>query len=107
MVPLGIAPPPRRPQPQAAHGHGLVCETHCESRVVRTTAVHVRPGRAPDFEAFMKEAKEAGEKAANAQPLLVSQAVEGSKGTTFYITSLRSSLGGFDKNPTLREILGE
>ena len=78
-----------------------------ESRVVRTTAVHVRPGRAPDFEAFMKEAKEAGEKAANAQPLLVSQAVEGSKGTTFYITSLRSSLGGFDKNPTLREILGE
>src|SRR5216684_2611020 len=78
-----------------------------ESRVVRTTAVHVRPGRAPDFEAFMKEAKDAGEKAANAQPLLVSQAVEGSKGTTFYITSLRSSLGGFDKNPTLREILGE
>ena len=78
-----------------------------ESRVVRTTAVHVRPGRAPDFEAFMKEAKEAGEKAANAQPLLVSQVVEGSKGTTFYITSLRSSLGGFDKNPTLREILGE
>src|SRR6266436_1425435 len=78
-----------------------------ESRVLRTAAVHVRPGRAPDFEAFMKEAKEAGEKAANAQPLLVSQAVEGSKGTTFYITSLRSSLGGFDKNPTLREILGE
>ncbi len=78
-----------------------------ESRVVRTTAVHVRPGRASDFEAFMKEAKEAGEKAANTQPLLVSQAVEGTKGTTFYITSLRSSLGGFDKNPTLREILGE
>ena len=78
-----------------------------ESRVVRTTAVHVRPGRISDFEAFMKEAKEAGEKAANTQPLLVSQAVEGTKGTTFYITSLRSSLGGFDKNPTLREILGE
>ena len=78
-----------------------------ESRVVRTTAVHVRPGRISDFEAFMKEAKEAGEKAANTQPLLVSQVVEGSKGTTFYVTSLRSSLGGFDKNPTLREILGE
>src|SRR5260370_36007700 len=78
-----------------------------ESRVVRTTAVHVRPGRAPAFEAFMKEAKEAGEKAANAQPLLVSQAVEGKKGTTFYITSLPSSLGGFDKKPTIPEILRE
>ncbi len=78
-----------------------------ESRVLRTAAVHVRPGHIADFEALMKEAKEAGEKAANTQPVLVSQVVEGSKGTTFYVTSLRGSLGGFDKNPTLREILGE
>ena len=78
-----------------------------ESRVLRTTAVHVRPGHIADFEALMKEMKEAGEKAANTQPVLVSQVVEGSKGTTFYVTSLRGSLGGFDKNPTLREILGE
>jgi len=78
-----------------------------ESRVLRTTAVHVRPGHIADFEALMKEAKEAGEKAVNTQPVLVSQVVEGSKGTTFYVTSLRGSLGGFDKNPTLREILGE
>jgi hypothetical protein len=78
-----------------------------ESRVLRTTAVHVRPGHIADFEALMKEAKEAGEKAANTQPVLVSQVVEGSKGTTFYVTTLRGSLGGFDKNPTLREILGE
>ena len=78
-----------------------------DSRVLRTTAVHVRPGHIADFEALMKEAKEAGEKAANTQPVLVSQVVEGSKGTTFYVTSLRGSLGGFDKNPTLREILGE
>jgi hypothetical protein len=33
--------------------------------------------------------------------------MEGSKGTTFYVSALRASLGGFDKNPTLREILGE
>ncbi len=78
-----------------------------ESRVLRTTAVHVRPGHIADFEALMKEAKEAGEKAANTQPVLVSQVVEGSKGTTFYVTTLRSSLGGFDQNATLREILGE
>ncbi len=78
-----------------------------ESRVLRTTAVHVRPGHISDFEALLKEAKEAGEKAANTSPLFVSQVIEGSKGTTFYVTSLRSSLGGFDKNPTIRDILGE
>src|SRR6266478_4152919 len=78
-----------------------------ESRVLRTTAVHVRPGHIADFEALLKESKEAGEKAANTQPVLVSQVVEGSKGTTFYVTALRGSLGGFDRNPTLREILGE
>jgi len=77
------------------------------SRVLRTTAVHIRPGRAMEFEALLKQAKEAGEKTANTQPLFVSQVVEGSKGATYYVTSLRSSLGGFDKNPTLQEILGE
>jgi len=78
-----------------------------ESRVLRTNAVHVRPGRIADFEALLKEAKEAGEKSANAPPLFVSQVVEGSKGTIFYVTSLRTSLGAFDKNPTIRDILGE
>jgi len=37
----------------------------------------------------------------------VSQVVEGGVGTTFYISSLRSSMSGFDKNPSIREILGE
>ena len=78
-----------------------------ESRVLRTTAVHVRPGRIADFEAYLKEAKEAGEKNANTAPVFVSQVIEGSKGTTFYVSTLRSSLGGFDKNPTMRDILGE
>ena len=78
-----------------------------ESRFLRTIAVHVRPGHAPEFEAMLKEAKAAGEKITDAQPIYVSQAAEGSKGTIYYITALRSSLGGFDKNPTLRDILGE
>jgi hypothetical protein len=30
-------------------------------------------------------------------PVLVSQAVEGTQGTTFYITALRTGLDGFDK----------
>jgi hypothetical protein len=78
-----------------------------ESRVLRTTAVHVRPGRVAEFEAQLKELEQAGEKNPDARPVLVSQAVEGTKGTTFYITTLRSSLAGFDKNPTGRELLGE
>jgi len=51
--------------------------------------------------------KEAGEKNPNAPPVFVSQVVEGSKGATFYISTMRSSFGGFDHNPTTREILGE
>ncbi|MGA8142321.1 MAG: hypothetical protein WB987_00340 [Candidatus Acidiferrales bacterium] len=78
-----------------------------ESRYLRTVAVHVRPGRVAEFEEMLKEFKAAGEKAANTQPLFVSQAIEGSKGTVFYVSSLRSSLAGFDNNPTMRELLGE
>jgi len=78
-----------------------------ESRYLRTTAVHVRPGRVADFEAMLKDMKAAGEKAANAQPVFVSQAIEGTKGTVFYVSTLRSSMGGFDNNPSMRDILGE
>ncbi|HXY16329.1 MAG TPA: hypothetical protein VEI26_17700 [Terriglobales bacterium] len=77
------------------------------SRVLRTTAVHVRPGKITEFEALLKEVKEASEKAENTQPVLVSQVMEGGKGTVFYISGLRSGLDGFDKNPTARDILGE
>ena len=78
-----------------------------ESRLLRTTAVHIRPGHVPDFEALMKDVKEAAEKNPNTAPAFVSQVIEGSKGATFYVSTLRSSMGGFDHNPTLREILGD
>jgi hypothetical protein len=78
-----------------------------EARFLRTTAVRVRPGRIADFEALLKDTKAAGEQNANAQPLLISQVVEGSRGTVFYVSALRSSLAGFDNNPTTREILGD
>jgi hypothetical protein len=78
-----------------------------ESKLLRTTAVHVRSGHIADFEALLKETKAAGEKNPDTQPVLVSQVIEGTKGTTLYVTTLRSSLGGFDKNPTLPDILGE
>ena len=77
-----------------------------ESRFLRTTAVRVRPGHIVEFEALLKEMKEAGEKNPNTQPVYVSQVVEGGRGTTFYVSTLRSSLAGFDHNPTMSEILG-
>jgi hypothetical protein len=33
--------------------------------------------------------------------------IEGGKGTVFYVSTLRSSMGGFDHNPTMKDILGE
>src|ERR1700731_1665937 len=49
-----------------------------ESRLLRTTPVHIRSGPVPDFEALLKDMKEAGEKNPNAPPVFVSQVVEGS-----------------------------
>lgn len=78
-----------------------------QSRFLRTTTVHIRSGHVSDFEALSKEMKEAAEKNADTQPVFVSQVVEGGKGATFYVSTLRSSMGGFDHNPTMREILGD
>jgi hypothetical protein len=78
-----------------------------ESRLLRTTAVHIRPGRTADFEALLKEVKEAGEKNPDTAPVFVSQVIEGGAGATFYLSTLRSSSSGFDHNPTTKEILGD
>jgi hypothetical protein len=77
------------------------------SKVLRSTVVHVRPGHIAEFEALLRDAKEAGDSNPNAQPLLVSQVMEGGNGTVFYITGLRGSLGGFDNNPSTKDILGD
>jgi hypothetical protein len=55
----------------------------------------------------MKDMKEAAEKNPDTAPVFVSQVIEGGKGAVFYVSSLRSSMGGFDHNPTVKEILGE
>jgi len=78
-----------------------------ESRYLRTTAVYVRPGRIVELEALLKDAKAAAESNPLTQPVFVSQVVEGGKGTIFYVSTLRSSLAGFDHNPSMLEILGE
>jgi hypothetical protein len=77
------------------------------SRWLRTTAVHVRPGQAAAFEAILKDLKDARDKASPAQTVLVSQAVAGQEGTVYYVTSLQSSMAGFDGIPTTQQLLGD
>ena len=78
-----------------------------ESRWLRTNAVHVRPGEAAVFEAQLKDMKAAREKASPPLTVLVSQAVAGQEGTVYYVTTLQSSLAGFDAIPPIQQTLGE
>jgi hypothetical protein len=78
-----------------------------ESRWLRTTSVHVRPGEVESFETLLKDMKAAREKATPPLTVLVSQAVAGQEGTVFYVTTLQSSLAGFDAIPPLQQTLGE
>ena len=77
-----------------------------DSRWLRTTVVHVRPGQAAAFEALLKEIKTAREKASPPQTVVVSQAVAGQEGTVFYVTTFQSSLAGFDAIPSIQQTLG-
>ena len=79
------------------------------SRWVRTLAIHVRPGRADDFERQVKAAKAAVERGDPSRPTtLVSQGVAGQRGTVYYVTSFRASLADFDKaSPPLKQLLGD
>src|SRR5258708_2450693 len=78
-----------------------------ESRWLRTNTVHVRPGEIATFEALLKDVKAAREKASPPLTVLVSQAVAGQEGTVFYVTTLQSSLAGFDAIPPIQQTLGE
>lgn len=78
-----------------------------DSRWLRTTAIHVRPGQAADFEALLKDVKAAREKATPPLTVLISQAVAGQEGTVYYSTVLQSSLAGFDSLPTNQKLLGD
>jgi hypothetical protein len=80
------------------------------SRVLRTVVVHVRAGKGAEFESWLKQAKEAGDRNPNTEPMLISQLAEGGTGGTgpvFFLSSLRASLGGFDNNPTLKDVVGD
>src|SRR5260370_19264270 len=78
-----------------------------QARWTRTTVVHVRTGQILNFEPELKEVKAAREKANPALTTLVYQADAGQHGTVFYITTLQSSLGGYDAITPLPQLLGE
>jgi hypothetical protein len=78
-----------------------------ESRVLRTLALRVRPGHEAEFEAMMKDINSHADSNPNTQPVLVSEAVEGDRGATYYVTFFRRSLGGFDHDVDLKDIVGE
>jgi len=77
------------------------------TRFLRTATVNIKPGQVAAFEALLKDLKAAREKASPPQTTLVSQAVAGQEGTVFYVTSLQTSMAGFDAIPTLPQLLGE
>jgi hypothetical protein len=78
-----------------------------ESRWLRTSVIHVRPGQGPALEALLKDVKAAREKNSPDVTTLVSQGVAGQEGTIYYVTTLQKSMAGFDTIPTLQKVLGD
>ena len=78
-----------------------------ESRVLRTLVIHVRPGHGAEFEAQIKEINTHADKMPDTHAVLISQVVEGENSGAYYITFLRKSLGDFDKEVMLPDILGQ
>ena len=78
-----------------------------ESRVLRSISVRVRPGHVADFEALLKDVNVHADRNPETRPVLISQVIEGDRGDIYYISFLRNSLAGMDKEPTLKDILGE
>lgn len=78
-----------------------------ESRWLRTTIVHVKPGQGPVLEEELKEIKAAREKNSPDVISLVSQSVAGQEGTVYYVTTFEKSMAGFDSIPPLQKVLGE
>ena len=77
-----------------------------KSRVLRVLALRVREGHDPEFEAMMKDINSHADSNPNTQPVFVSETIEGGRGSTYYITFFRTSLGGFDNNPDLKDFMG-
>lgn len=78
-----------------------------ESRWLRTTVIHVKPGQSLTFEGLVKDVKAAREKSSPDVTTLVSQTVAGQEGTIYYVTTFAKSMAAFDSIPPLPKALGE
>jgi quinol monooxygenase YgiN len=77
------------------------------SRVVRTLRFVVRPDQAPKFEQVAKQVKAAQEKADPNFHSWVAQSAAGERDGVYYVTQFRSSLGAFDNETPLPQVMGE
>lgn len=78
-----------------------------QSRFLRTTAIRVKPGRTAEFEAVLKQLKDARDKSGEKLTVVVSQSVAGTQGTIYYVTALVPSFSAFDNAPTMKQLLGD
>jgi len=78
-----------------------------DTRWLRTTVVHVKPGQIASFEALAKDVKAARDKSSPPQTVFVSQSVAGQEGTVFYFTGFQNSMAGFDGLPSMQQMLGD
>jgi quinol monooxygenase YgiN len=78
-----------------------------KARVLRVITLRARPGHEPEFEAMLKDVNAHADANPNAQPVSVSEGIEGGRGSVYYVTFFRTSLGGFDNNPQLPDLMGE
>jgi hypothetical protein len=78
-----------------------------ESRFIRTTAIRIKPGQGPAFEALLKDVKAAREKNSPDVTTLVSQGEAGQDGTMFFVTTLEKSMAGYDSIAPLRKTMGD
>lgn len=77
------------------------------ARWIRTVIVHVRSGHAPEFEALLKDLNAASQKSNAPGVRWVSQAMEGGRAGTYYISRLLSSLSELDHTASLQQLLGD
>jgi hypothetical protein len=78
-----------------------------DARFARIIRVRARQGRFMQLEEGIKQVKSAEEKASPPVSWAVSMSADGTSSGIYYITTLASSMAGFDGGPSLRELLGE
>jgi len=91
----------------AAADAASVTKLVAQSRFVRTTMVRVRPGRLGDYQEQLRVIKAAQDRSGAPHALLVSQSLDGTPGTVFYVSRLGKSLADFDAVQPLAQILGQ